>query len=72
MGSAEHEGSFFPVRATSRAGLASRAITQVQMRCTGCNRRLGDYVNEVEGGMVILELKCPKCGQPHTEVLRRS
>src|SRR5262245_15848065 len=47
-------------------------IPQVQMRCTGCNRRLGDYVNEVKVGLVILEMKCPKCGQPHTEVLRGS
>jgi phage FluMu protein Com len=46
--------------------------TQIQMRCTGCNRRLGDYVNEVEVGQVIIEVKCPKCGQPHTEVIRRS
>ena len=47
-------------------------ILQVQMRCTGCNRRLGDYVNEVKGGLVILEMKCPKCGQPHTEIIRTS
>lgn len=43
---------------------------QTQVRCTGCNRRLGDYVNEVQAGQVILELKCPKCGQPHMEIIR--
>jgi phage FluMu protein Com len=43
---------------------------QVQIRCAGCNRRLGDLVNEIDAGQVILELKCPRCGQPHLEVIR--
>ena len=45
-------------------------VTQIQVRCTGCNRRLGDYLSELEAGQVILELKCPRCGQPHTEIIR--
>lgn len=45
-------------------------VTQIQVRCTGCNRRLGDYLSELEAGQVILELKCPRCAQPHTEVIR--
>ena len=47
-------------------------VTQIQIRCSGCNRRLGDFVNEIEAGQVILEVKCPKCGQPHMEVIRQS
>ena len=46
------------------------AMPQTQVRCNECNRRLGDYVNEVSTGQVILELKCPKCGAPHTELIR--
>jgi Zn finger protein HypA/HybF involved in hydrogenase expression len=46
------------------------ALPQTQVRCNECNRRLGDYVNEVTTGQVILELKCPKCGAPHTELIR--
>jgi len=45
-------------------------VTQIQIRCTGCNRRLADLVNEVEAGQVLVELKCPRCGQPHLEVIR--
>jgi len=45
-------------------------VTQIQVRCTGCGRRLCDYLGELEAGQVILELKCPRCGQPHTEVIR--
>ena len=48
------------------------ATTQIQMRCTACNRRLGDYVNLVQGGQVIIEVKCPKCGHPHLEIVRRT
>ena len=47
-------------------------LLQSQLRCTACNRRLGDFVNEVQAGQVILELKCPRCGQPHLEVIRPS
>jgi hypothetical protein len=28
-------------------------------------------VNEIQAGQVILELKCPKCGRPHAEIIRR-
>jgi phage FluMu protein Com len=45
-------------------------VAQIQIRCTGCNRRLGDLINEVEAGQVLIELKCPRCGQPHLEVIR--
>ena len=45
-------------------------LPQMQLRCSGCNRRLGDFVNEVQAGQLILELKCPRCGQPHVEVIR--
>jgi len=48
------------------------AVLQTQVRCNECNRRLGDYVNEVTTGQVVLELKCPKCGAPHTELIRNS
>ena len=72
-GQAGNERAQFPVAAPG-AGQAKSAvaspIAQVQMRCSGCNRRLGDYVNEVKVGLVILEMKCPKCGHPHTEVFR--
>ena len=47
-----------------------RGVTQVQIRCTTCNRRLADLVNELETGQVLVELKCPRCGQPHLEVIR--
>ena len=45
-------------------------LPQMQLRCNGCNRRLGDFVNEVQAGQLILELKCPRCGQPHVELIR--
>jgi phage FluMu protein Com len=45
-------------------------VIQVAIRCAGCHRRLADVVNEVEAGQVLLELKCPRCGQPHLEVIR--
>ena len=45
-------------------------IDQVQVRCADCNRRLADFVNEVQGGQLILELKCPRCGHPHVEIIR--
>ena len=75
MGPEGRDGAWVPSTRAAQAARAHRAtqpIPQVQMRCTGCNRRLGDYVNEVKVGLVILEMKCPKCGQPHTEVLRGS
>jgi Zn finger protein HypA/HybF involved in hydrogenase expression len=46
-------------------------VLQTQVRCAGCHRRLADLVNEIEAGQLILELKCPRCGQPHLEVIRR-
>jgi phage FluMu protein Com len=46
------------------------SVIQTQVRCAGCNRRLADLVNEVEAGQLLIELKCPRCGQPHLEVIR--
>jgi len=46
------------------------AVTQIQVRCATCNRRLADLVNEVLSGQVLFELKCPRCGNPHMEVVR--
>ena len=46
------------------------AVSQIQIRYTGCNRRLADVVNEVQAGQVLIELKCPRCGHPHLEVIR--
>jgi phage FluMu protein Com len=45
-------------------------VIQMKIRCAACNRRLADLVNEVEAGQVLVELKCPRCGQPHLEVIR--
>jgi phage FluMu protein Com len=45
-------------------------VLQTQVRCAGCHRRLADLVNEIEAGQVILELKCPRCGQSNLEVVR--
>ena len=53
-----------------RRGDGVAAVRQIQIRCGGCNRRLADFVNEVRVGQVIFELKCPRCGQPHLEVIR--
>ena len=46
-------------------------VLQTHIRCGECNRRLADFVNEIESGQVILEFKCPKCGSPHFEVVRK-
>ena len=51
-----------------RSGMTT--VAQIQIRCVGCNRRLADLVNEVGSGQVLIELKCPRCGQPHLEVVR--
>ena len=53
-----------------RRGDGVAAVRQIQIRCGGCNRRLADFFNEVRVGQVIFELKCPRCGQPHLEVIR--
>jgi phage FluMu protein Com len=45
-------------------------VTQIQIRCAGCNRRLADLVNEVQAGEALIESKCPRCGLPHLEVVR--
>jgi phage FluMu protein Com len=45
-------------------------IIQTQIRCAGCDRRLADLVNEVEAGQLIVELKCPRCGSSHLEIIR--
>lgn len=43
---------------------------QEQLRCTGCGRRLADYVNQLESGTVVLEIKRPKCGTQNRVSLR--
>jgi phage FluMu protein Com len=53
-----------------REGWPVASIVQTQVRCGGCNRRLADLVNEVDAGQLLIELKCPRCGQPHLEVIR--
>lgn len=45
-------------------------VDPIQIRCRGCYRRLADVVNNVEAGEILLEIKCPRCAQPHVEVLR--
>ena len=55
-----------------RGSVPVATVVQIQVRCPGCNRRLADYVNEVREGQVVLEFKCPRCGSPHTEVIRPS
>jgi len=45
-------------------------VTQEAIRCAGCRRRPADLVNEVEAGQGLMESKCPRCGQPHLEVIR--
>jgi phage FluMu protein Com len=45
-------------------------VFQSQVRCAGCHRRLADLVNEIDGGQLLLELKCPRCGHSHLEVMR--
>lgn len=52
------------------ATILMATFPQIQLRCIGCNRRLGDFVNEVQAGQLILELKCPRCGHPHLEIIR--
>jgi soluble lytic murein transglycosylase-like protein len=44
---------------------APTVAAQAQIRRTACNRRLANLINEVEGGQVIVEMKCPRCGSPH-------
>jgi phage FluMu protein Com len=45
-------------------------VSQIQIRCARCNRRLADLINEVQAGEALIELKCPRCGLPHLEVVR--
>ena len=45
-------------------------VGPIQIRCRGCHRRLADVVNNVEAGESLVELKCPRCGRPHVEVIR--
>lgn len=47
-------------------------VTQTQVRCSACNRRLADVVNEVQAGLVILEVLCPRCGHHNLEFIRPS
>jgi phage FluMu protein Com len=54
----------------ARRAVAVATIIQTQIRCAGCDRRLADLVNEVEAGQLIVELKCPRCGSSHLEIIR--
>jgi phage FluMu protein Com len=45
-------------------------VDPIQIRCRGCHRRLADVVNNVVAGEILVEVKCPRCGQPHVEVIR--
>jgi hypothetical protein len=49
---------------------AMATVRELQVRCATCNRRLAELSNEVRAGQVILELKCPRCGQPYPEIVR--
>jgi phage FluMu protein Com len=39
------------------------ATAEQQLRCRACNRRLADYEDAITGGSVVIEVKCPKCGE---------
>lgn len=43
---------------------------QRMVRCHSCGRRLLDLLNEILNGQAVLEIKCPKCGHPHVELVR--
>lgn len=43
---------------------------QLQFRCTKCNRRLADYVEDIVTGRLLLEIKCPKCGVPNSLLVK--
>ena len=43
-------------------------VTRIQVRCSGCNRRLADLVNCIAVGLAIVELKCSRCGKAHREL----
>ena len=45
---------------------------QLQFRCTKCNRRLADYVDDIANGRLLLEIKCPKCGVPNSLLVKAS
>jgi phage FluMu protein Com len=47
-------------------------VFKLQIRCVQCNRRSTDLINEVEAGQVVLEMKCPRCGHAHLQIIRRT
>jgi phage FluMu protein Com len=58
----------------ARAGVSAledgmAIVSQEQIRCARCNRRLADLVNEIEFGHACVELKCPRCGWRHLQVI---
>src|SRR5262245_8936441 len=55
---------------TAPGGTSVATVVKVPIRCDVCNRRLGDLVNGIHVGQIILKLKCPRCGQSHLEVIR--
>ena len=41
-----------------------------QLRCVRCQRRLADYLDNVQRGHALFEILCPKCGSGNTLSLR--
>ena len=56
------------MRCRKAQGLA--ITTQTQVRCGTCNRRLADLINMMDAGQIVLEFKCPRCGDNHLEIVR--
>jgi len=44
---------------------------QQQFRCSACHRRLADFVDNIERGAVLIEVKCDKCGAANSLRLSR-
>lgn len=51
--------------------MSPTATVQQQFRCADCNRRLADYVDNIERGTVLIEVKCDKCGAANSLRLSR-
>jgi hypothetical protein len=43
---------------------------QEQLRCSQCHRRLADYVNKLERGNVLIEVRC-RCGAVNSLTITR-
>lgn len=42
-----------------------------EIRCGNarCGRKIGEYVNEIAQGRLVIVIMCRKCDQPHVEVI---